>query len=64
MSDITCSACGVEYDMGNHPDLWCDGSQRFDFDCDCGAVLTVEVDWSPSFHVQAVDTTKKKESES
>lgn len=58
MSDWECPCCKRGYDSGHYPDHWSDGTSPFEFECDCGAVLHVSVDWSPDFTVYEFDPPK------
>lgn len=51
--DWKCPSCGAGYDSGSYPDhvSELDASGRFEFECDCGHVFTVEVEYYPSFRV-------------
>ncbi len=52
MSKFDCPHCGAEHDTGDHPDHLCelDARNRFEFECECGAVFECHVDWEPEVY--------------
>jgi len=50
MSDFNCPACNLAFYIGEYPDHLTDmgPNNTFEFDCDCGAVFTCDVDWDPT----------------
>lgn len=62
MSTFECPHCKKDHYIGDYPDHLTDlgPSGRFEFDCECGAVFEILVEWDPVLYV--LDDTLKKPS--
>lgn len=53
MSSWKCPNCKAAHQSGDFPDHWSDGCETFEFECECGVLFEIDVEWSPQFRARS-----------